>query len=115
VLYGNSPRFSWVPSSTMLLNRLMALQSLRCLSGPNDSNSTEQGRFWRMTDQANGARTIFCPHGEPATGPTLLLKMQVWFFRFRRLHRQVKCFEFNWSHHAEGLVADADGDRSVAI
>lgn len=73
MLYGNSPRFSWVPSSTMLLNRLMALQSLRCLSGPNDSNSTEQGRFWRMTDQANGARTIFCPHGEPATGPTLLL------------------------------------------
>jgi hypothetical protein len=44
-----------------------------------------------------------------------LLNVQVWFFRFRRLQRQVKCFEFNWSHHAEGLVAHADGDRSVAI
>jgi len=28
-----------------------------------------------MADLANGTRTIFCPHGEPATGSTLLLKL----------------------------------------
>jgi len=59
----------------MLLYRLMALQSLRCLRGPNESNSTERDGFWRMADLANGTRTIFCPHGEPATGSTLLLKL----------------------------------------
>jgi len=57
----------------MLLYRLMALQSLRCLRGPNESNSTERDGLWRMADQANGTRTIFCPHGEPDAGSTLLL------------------------------------------
>jgi hypothetical protein len=59
----------------MLVYRLMALKSLRCLTGPNESNSTERDGFWRIADQANGTRTIFFPHGEPATGPTLLLSV----------------------------------------
>jgi hypothetical protein len=58
----------------MLLNRLMALQSHRCLTGPNKSNGTERRGLWREAAHVSSARTIFCPHGEPATGPTLLLK-----------------------------------------
>jgi hypothetical protein len=77
VLYGNSPRFSWMPSATMLLYRLMALQSLRCLRGPNESNSTEYDGFSRVADRASRSPMIFCPHGEPATGSTLLLLVQV--------------------------------------
>ena len=52
----------------------MALQSLRCLRGPNESNSTERRDFSRVADWVRRTRTIFCPHGEPATGSTLLLK-----------------------------------------
>jgi len=61
----------------MLLYRLMALQSLRCLTGPNDSNSTERVGFWLMAGDVSPVRTIFCPHDEPAAGSALLLLIQL--------------------------------------
>ena len=95
----------------MLLYRLMALQFLRCLTGPNDSNSTERSDFSRVAGRANGARTIFCPHGEPATGSTLLLTIwvSVLVYRFRRLSTPGQVLQIRSASSRRERVGDVDG------
>ena len=75
VLYGNNPRFPWEPSTTMLTNRLEALQRLRCLTG-TDPTSLPPTPTHRQGVSRDGRthHQIFAHPGEPQRGSTLLTR-----------------------------------------